>query len=430
MELSEIDVDRSCMGEVEIGVEGNGSSTDSASAKEMLDAIFARAADEGVGDRMVTGESPLLSGPSSQGHAHTAWPRDELLVCMLGTGCAVPSKHRAPAAIYLHAFKRGGLLLDAGEGTLGQLQALFGVEETTCILQRLQCIWISHHHADHHLGLLRLIAAASAVRERTAAQPLLVIGPRAVGTFLNSYAARLQSAGPAAPLRFHFEACANFNAPRSGARDFLLRRSSLGLRAISCVPVIHCADAWGLVVEHAAGWKVVYSGDTRPCEALVQAGRHATLLIHEATFDDERGADAAQKRHSTRGEALDVGARMGAQHTILTHLSQRYKELHETQQQQQQGGEKGRRRWRMRRGPAVWCCRLSARSSMVFDLMAINLSDLGYMTHFHRTLGHFFECDQVHQRCEREAAAQAEEDKMRARTEAERGATNKTCVRT
>ena len=55
---------------------------------------------------------------------------------------------------------------------------------------------------------------------------------------------------------------------------------------------------------------------------------------------------------------------------------------------------------------------------VAFDLMAINLSDLGYMTHFHRTLGHFFECDQVYQRCEREAAAQAEEDKMRARTEA------------
>ena len=93
-----------------------------------------------------------------------------------GDGLRGSLEHRAPAAIYLHAFKRGGLLLDAGEGTLGQLQALFGVEETTGILQRLQCIWISHHHADHHLGLLRLIAAASAVRERTAARPCSSLG--------------------------------------------------------------------------------------------------------------------------------------------------------------------------------------------------------------------------------------------------------------
>ena len=85
------------------------------------------------------------------------WARDRLLVCMLGTGCAVPSKHRAPAAIYLHAFSRGGVLLDAGEGSLGQLQALFGPEGARGALRGLSAIFISHHHADHHLGLMRLL---------------------------------------------------------------------------------------------------------------------------------------------------------------------------------------------------------------------------------------------------------------------------------
>jgi len=33
---------------------------------------------------------------------------------------------------------------------------------------------------------------------------------------------------------------------------------------------------------------VVYSGDTRPCPLLATAGRHASVLIHEATFGDER----------------------------------------------------------------------------------------------------------------------------------------------
>jgi ribonuclease Z len=76
---------------------------------------------------------------------------------MLGTGCAVPSQHRAPAAIYLHAFSRGGVLLDAGEGSLGQLQALFGPEGARGALRGLSAIFISHHHADHHLGLMRLL---------------------------------------------------------------------------------------------------------------------------------------------------------------------------------------------------------------------------------------------------------------------------------
>lgn len=53
-----------------------------------------------------------------------------------------------------------------------------------------------------------------------------------------------------------------------------------------CVPVVHCKDAWGLVLRLAGGFTLVASGDTRPCRRLVQAGRGATLLLHEATFED------------------------------------------------------------------------------------------------------------------------------------------------
>lgn len=45
------------------------------------------------------------------------------------------------------------------------------------------------------------------------------------------------------------------------------------------MPVVHCADAWGLVLHHSSGWRLVYSGDTRPCDALVREGIGATLLV-------------------------------------------------------------------------------------------------------------------------------------------------------
>lgn len=44
--------------------------------------------------------------------------------------------------------------------------------------------------------------------------------------------------------------------------------------------------AYGIAIETLCGKKIVYSGDTRPCEALVDAGRGAHLLIHEATMED------------------------------------------------------------------------------------------------------------------------------------------------
>ena len=250
------------------------------------------------------------------------WSRRELQVCMLGTGCAVPSKHRAPAAIYLDLFSRGGILLDCGEGTLGQLHRLLGAAGVARALATLRCVWISHLHADHHLGLARLLAAIDAARghlpRQTAAPPLLVVGPRGIGSFLDGYAAHVA-------LRYQFRACHEFNGARCAERHWLLSEASgLGLAAALCVPVTHCADSWGLVLTHRSGWRVAYSGDTRPCAALARAASGATLLIHEATFADDLAADALAKRHSTHREAREVARQCGAYRTLLTHLSARY----------------------------------------------------------------------------------------------------------
>eukprot|EP00882_Tetradesmus_deserticola_P034166 GHRQ01039099.1.p1 GENE.GHRQ01039099.1~~GHRQ01039099.1.p1 ORF type:complete len:146 (+),score=52.92 GHRQ01039099.1:3-440(+) len=86
----------------------------------------------------------------------------------------------------------------------------------------------------------------------------------------------------------------------------------LGFTSWASVPVAHCAGAHGLVLSHSQGWKLVYSGDTRPCPALVAAGAGATLLIHEATFEGGLRHQAAAKRHSTLQEALQVAQDMCA----------------------------------------------------------------------------------------------------------------------
>ena len=38
------------------------------------------------------------------------------------------------------------------------------------------------------------------------------------------------------------------------------------------VRVDHCSEAYGLILKHQHGWKIVYSGDTRPCPGLIKAG--------------------------------------------------------------------------------------------------------------------------------------------------------------
>jgi ribonuclease Z len=57
------------------------------------------------------------------------------------------------------------------------------------------------------------------------------------------------------------------------------------------------------------------------------SGRGSDLLIHEATMEDELLGEAEYKLHSTTSQAIEVGLRMGAKFTLLTHFSQRYAKL-------------------------------------------------------------------------------------------------------
>ena len=148
-----------------------------------------------------------------------------------GTSSAVPSKYRnvSGALLRLPAASAAGttshpyaaVILDCGEGTLGQLARRFGTVarepvtdaksdyddwddsmgfvDVSSALRAIRIAWVSHMHADHHLGLIRIICARNAASDasRTAATattpnsaeherdpPLLVIGPQRLLTWL------------------------------------------------------------------------------------------------------------------------------------------------------------------------------------------------------------------------------------------------------
>jgi len=82
----------------------------------------------------------------------------------------------------------------------------------------------------------------------------------------------------------------------------------------------------GIVGPKRPGRKVTYSGDTVPCESLIELGKNSDVLIHEATFSKELSAIALEKKHSTSVDAAIEAKKMGAKQLILTHISSRYQE--------------------------------------------------------------------------------------------------------
>ena len=62
----------------------------------------------------------------------------------------------------IHIPNRGYILLDAGEGTWGQLVRKYGADPSSSsniwqVLRELRCIFISHIHGDHHIGLSKVL---------------------------------------------------------------------------------------------------------------------------------------------------------------------------------------------------------------------------------------------------------------------------------
>ncbi|KAI0458571.1 hypothetical protein F5B21DRAFT_460167 [Xylaria acuta] len=253
-------------------------------------------------------------------------PNRDAEIISLGTGSAQPSKYRNVSATLVRVPGYGNYLFDAGENTLGQLRRVFG-DELPSVLRDMKVIWISHLHADHHLGTTSVIKAWHEETTRSDPSAKLVVASHGhMIDWLQEYA-DVESFGFERLVHTHFNTY-NSKTRLSEPRIFSAEETKkFGLEKIEAAWVNHCFGALATAFTFPSGLKIAYSGDCRPSDAFVQIGQGATVLIHESTFDDELQGDAIAKKHSTMSEAIDVGRRMGARRIILTHFSQRYQKI-------------------------------------------------------------------------------------------------------
>ena len=265
----------------------------------------------------------------------------DLDVLFIGTAGSAPTARRALPATLV---RRGGdrLLFDCGEGTQRQLLRSIGLID-------LEEVFITHFHADHFLGLPGMLKTFS-LRGREA--PITIYGPpglRALFEVLQAlvgrtvYEVRLVELQQNEELERDGYRIAAFEVNhRVRAFGYALVEDErpgefdpgaaerLGVRPgpdFGRLQRGHTVD--GVAPEQVMGpprqgRKIVFSGDTVPCEALAVAAHEADVLVHEATFSEEEADRARETFHSTARQAAELARGARARLLALTHISSRY----------------------------------------------------------------------------------------------------------
>jgi ribonuclease Z len=270
-----------------------------------------------------------------------------LTATFLGTGAATPTIDRNVAGL---AVQREGetILFDCGEGNQRQMMR-YGVGFS------FTEIFFTHYHADHLLGVTGLLRTMG-LQDRSA--PVTLYGPRGAQRILgaavnlgierNKFPVEIKEIRPGDRLaRADYDIVVFETEHRADTIGFAIaehtrlgrfnpeRARELGIPEGPLWGRLHKGETIvledgrsvspaDLVGSPRRGRTLVYSGDTRPSLAVVEAARGADLLIHEATFGSDELERAKETGHSTAAEAARIAVEAGVRRLVLTHISPRY----------------------------------------------------------------------------------------------------------
>lgn len=271
-------------------------------------------------------------------------------VTILGTGSAIPTKDRFLSGQVVnhdeHLF-----LVDCGEGTQIQLRRY------KKSINRISCIFISHLHADHYLGLPGLLSSMDLLGR---VPPLTIYCPKGLDEFLETNF-RISAARPSYPIHWVFtdtrEPALLMETAKLQVFSFPLRhrvpctgfwfKEKLSVRKFDknllkkyfvtpeeIVAIKNGADYTapdGLFYPNAeitiapnVPRSYAYCSDTAYMPELGTFLRGTDVIYHEATFGNDLEERAKATAHSTSVQAARVALAAGAGRLVIGHFSSRY----------------------------------------------------------------------------------------------------------
>ncbi|MDP2311369.1 MAG: ribonuclease Z [Pseudomonadota bacterium] len=219
---------------------------------------------------------------------------------LVGTGTTVPDADRGPAGFLVEA---GGarILVDGGTGTIGRL-ARFGVDA-----RELDAGVYSHRHVDHCGDLVPLLFT-------------MRVGP-------DKPRRRDYPIWAGSGFQHFFDGLHGVYGSWIQPESWKVRISELRLDGpdsadlpggvrLDTLPAVHSAGALHLSFTGPSGYRVVFSGDTGPSEALALLAAGADVLVTEcavATTDQWNS-------HLAPDDVAAIVAAARPKRVVLTHL--------------------------------------------------------------------------------------------------------------
>ncbi len=265
-----------------------------------------------------------------------------LSITFLGTSGSIPTIDRSMPAIALK-YEKELFLWDCGECAQRQMMKYkigYG---------SINAIFITHPHLDHYLGLfglmetlrlslpsskrIKLFAGSELIETMKERYEFIETEALRRGTIYKGYGFTIE----AFPVR-HCRGAYGFIFREDDKIKFYEERAhALGLRGRMFTEIQRkgsiIVNGRRVNLEEVSwikkGLKVVYSGDTLPCDSLLEAARDADLLICEGTFDGSMKKEAEERMHSTMEDAAMIANKADVKKLVITHISPRYSDSEE-----------------------------------------------------------------------------------------------------
>lgn len=194
-------------------------------------------------------------------------------IIMLGTGTPIidPNKEGAAVAIrYMNQKNDDYIIFDSGRGVVRRIsQAKIPPEKITTL-------FLTHLHSDHTTGLPDLIFTFGVEGRQV---PLMIYGPKGTTEMVNHLMLAYQMD---LKIRKNGLEPTNNNAYNIQAYDIQSEQSfTLNYFIVKPFPVKHGTwECFGYRITTPEE-VIIVSGDTAPCESLIQNSSDCTILIHE-----------------------------------------------------------------------------------------------------------------------------------------------------